>query len=204
MTTIPKPADPTGSYAATYDAWNRFVKLVDLSTRNKIIDIGGGSGAYCINAAKAHPHIKAVVLDLPPVVEVAREFIAANGVSAQVEAQACDFTKDPFPDGADIAIMASNQSLYGGDFIREVLRKAFAALEPGGEMHFIGHLLNAERTGPAETATWALDQAIKHGTGHAHSVADIRRYFEDAGFSEIWDGDFLPNMLEWVRAVKPA
>ena len=27
MTTIPRPADPTQSYAATYDAWNRLVKL---------------------------------------------------------------------------------------------------------------------------------------------------------------------------------
>jgi RHS repeat-associated protein len=29
MTTLPKPASPTGSYAATYDAWNRLVKLAD-------------------------------------------------------------------------------------------------------------------------------------------------------------------------------
>ncbi|MBD3331254.1 hypothetical protein GF356_00265, partial [candidate division GN15 bacterium] len=29
MTTIPKPADPTTSFAATYDAWNRLVKLED-------------------------------------------------------------------------------------------------------------------------------------------------------------------------------
>ena len=29
MTTIPKPADPTSSFAATYDAWNRLVALVD-------------------------------------------------------------------------------------------------------------------------------------------------------------------------------
>jgi len=29
MTTMPQPADPTNSYAATYDAWNRLVKLVD-------------------------------------------------------------------------------------------------------------------------------------------------------------------------------
>ena len=27
MTTIPKPVDPTGSFTATYDAWNRLVKL---------------------------------------------------------------------------------------------------------------------------------------------------------------------------------
>jgi len=123
-----------------------------------------------------------VVLDLPPVVEVAREFIAANGVTDQVEAQVCDFTKDPFPGGADVA---SNQSLYSGEYIRNVVQKAFAALDPGGEMHLIAHLLNAERTGPAEPAQWALGQAISRSTGHAHSVADILRYFEDAGFTNI-------------------
>jgi RHS repeat-associated protein len=31
MTTIPKPADPTQSFTATYDAWNRLVKLEDTS-----------------------------------------------------------------------------------------------------------------------------------------------------------------------------
>jgi RHS repeat-associated protein len=29
MTTVPQPADPTTSYTATYDAWNRLVKLKD-------------------------------------------------------------------------------------------------------------------------------------------------------------------------------
>jgi RHS repeat-associated protein len=29
MTTMPQPADPTQSYAATYDAWNRLVKIAD-------------------------------------------------------------------------------------------------------------------------------------------------------------------------------
>ncbi len=191
------------TYAIGMGAGSRFVKLVDLKKRAKIIDIGGGSGAYCINAAKKHPHIRAVVLDLPPVVEVAREFIAANGVADRVEVKVCDFTKDPFPEGADVALMASNQSLYSGEHIRNVIRKAFAALEPGGEMHLIGHMLNAERTGPAEPAQWALGQAISRSTGHAHSVIDIRGYFECAGFTDIWDGDFLPGMLEWVRGTKP-
>jgi len=192
------------TYAIGMGAGSRFAKLVDLSERKLIIDIGGGSGAYCINAAKAYPHIRAIVLDLPPVVEVAREFIARNGVADRVEARACDFTKDQFPSGADVAVMASNQSLYGAEFIRRVVHKTFDALAPGGEMHFIGHLLNADRTGPAEPAQWALGQAITRGTGHAHAVSDVRGYFEAAGFVNVWDGDFLPNMLEWVRGTKPA
>lgn len=212
-TTLGAYADWTVEYARKYHdatyaigmgAGSRFARLVDLSKRKLVIDIGGGSGAYCINAAKANPALRAVVLDLPPVVAVAREFIAENGVADRVNAEACDFTKDPFPAGADVAIMASNQSLYGGDFIRTVVKKAFDALAPGGEMHMIGHMLNADRTGPAEAAQWALDQAISRGTGHGHTVSDIRGYFAEAGFTDIWDGDFLPHMLEWVRGTKPA
>eukprot|EP00456_Euglypha_rotunda_P007814 TRINITY_DN1143_c1_g1_i14.p1 TRINITY_DN1143_c1_g1~~TRINITY_DN1143_c1_g1_i14.p1 ORF type:complete len:478 (+),score=34.16 TRINITY_DN1143_c1_g1_i14:679-2112(+) len=33
-TTTPQPADPTRSYTATYDAWNRLVKLADTSSTN--------------------------------------------------------------------------------------------------------------------------------------------------------------------------
>ncbi|MCY2964772.1 MAG: hypothetical protein NT069_14230 [Planctomycetota bacterium] len=36
MTTVPQPADPTKGYTATYDAWNRFVKLVDASNSQTV------------------------------------------------------------------------------------------------------------------------------------------------------------------------
>jgi hypothetical protein len=73
-------ADARRYHDATYSigmgAGRRFVRQVDLKGRKRIMDIGGGSGAYCIAAAKEHPGIRAVVLDLPVVCEVAREFIA--------------------------------------------------------------------------------------------------------------------------------
>lgn len=36
MTTIPQPADPSTEFAATYDAWNRLVKLVDPTTSHTV------------------------------------------------------------------------------------------------------------------------------------------------------------------------
>ena len=70
-------------HAATYSigmgAARRFHKQVDLTGRNKIIDLGGGSGCYCIVAAQTYPTIKAEVLDLPPVVEVTRAAEAGGG-----------------------------------------------------------------------------------------------------------------------------
>ena len=200
-------ADARAYHEATYSigmgAGRRFCRQVDLSGRRKIIDIGGGSGAYCINAAQQHPHIEAVVLDLPPVVEVAREFIAENGVSDRVTAQACDFTADRFPDGADVAIMASNLPMYGPEVIGAVLRKACEALEPGGEMHLIGETLHDDRVGPIGPAYWGLAQAIPHTMGMAHSEADCVGYMEAAGFCDVTVNVFVPGALSRICGRKP-
>ncbi len=96
-------------------AGRRFVRHVDLSARGKIMDIGGGSGAYLIAAANQHSDIQGVVLDLPVVCEVAREFLSEAGVDERMKAQPCDFTADPFPEDCDVAIMASNLPMYDRD-----------------------------------------------------------------------------------------
>jgi hypothetical protein len=38
MTTIPQPSDPTKTYTATYDAWNRLVKVVDDDTDDTVAE----------------------------------------------------------------------------------------------------------------------------------------------------------------------
>jgi len=172
-----------------------FMRQVDLGAKRHMIDIGGGSGAYCIEACKAHPELRATVLDLDPVTVVAREFIAEHGLSDRISAMACDFNTDPFPLDADVAVMASNLPMYGRKEIRAVVRKAWEALAPDAEMHLIGEALNAERTGPVDAALWGLSEALVNGTGLAHSTGDVEAYFEAAGFVDIASTDFVPGVL---------
>jgi hypothetical protein len=183
------------TYSIGMGAGRLFLRQVDLAGRRKIMDIGGGSGAYCINACGKYPSLAAVVLDLPPVVAVAREFIEEAGLSERIEAVACDFNKDAFPTDADVAIMASNLPMYGRDMIAAVVKKTHDALLPGGEMHLIGEALNAARTGPADAALWGLAQTINASTGLAHSVTDVEGYFAAAGFRGIETSDFVPGVL---------
>jgi hypothetical protein len=199
-------ADARRYHNATYSigmgAGRRFVRQVDLATRQRIMDIGGGSGAYCIAAAKAHPKIRAVVLDLPVVCEVTRAFIAENGVSDRIAAQPCNFTRDPFPADCDVAIMASNLPMYSREVIAGVIRKAHDALLPGGEMHLIGETTNNERTGPWGPAYWGLGQAVSDSLGLAHSEADVLGYFRDAGFKDVAIHDFIAGSLSRITGTK--
>ncbi len=190
------------TYSIGMGAGRRFARQVELAGRRKLLDLGGGSGAYCIAAVQANPELTAVVFDLPPVCEVAREFIAEHGLSDRIAVQGGDFTADPFPGDADVIVMASNLPIYGRDIIQQVIGKAHDALLPGGEMHLIGEMLNDERTGPVDPALWGLSEALDNTTGLAHSVGDCAAYFEAAGFGEVAVHEFVPGTLNRVSGRK--
>ena len=185
-----------------FGAGRRFARRADLGKRQRMLDIGGGSGAYSIIAAQTNPHLHAVVCDLAPVVVVTREFIAQHGVADRVSAQACDFTKDAFPNDCDVAVMASNLPQYSRGIIRAVIAKAHDALLPGGELHLIGEMLNDDRQGPADAAIWGLNEVIGNSTGLAHTRADCMGYFAAAGFRDINVDEFVPGILVRVSGTR--
>jgi predicted nicotinamide N-methyase len=193
-------------HAATYSigmgAARLFSRSVDLSGRKKMLDLGGGSGAYSIVATKTFPGLQAIVLDLPPVAVVAGEYIAANQASDRVSTLPGDFTRTPFPQGVDIVVMASNLPQYEPDLIRLVVGKAFDALLPGGEMHLIGETLHDDRRGPLSAALWGLNEAVYGSTGRAHTEGEVKGYLQDAGFNDVAVHPFVPGVLSRVAGRK--
>lgn len=195
-------------HAATYSigmgAARLFSRSVDLTGRKKLLDLGGGSGAYSIVATKTYPDLKAIVLDLPPVAVVANEYIAANDAADRVSTLPGDFTSTEFPSGVDVVVMASNLPQYEPALIRLVVKKAFAALEPGGEMHLIGETLHDDRSGPLSAALWGLNEAVQGSTGLAHTEAEVKGYLQGAGFADVAVHPFVPGVLSRVTGRKPA
>ena len=144
-----------------------------------------------------------IVLDLPPVVVVAREYIVANGAGDRVSAIAGDFTESEFPKGVDVVVMASNLPQYEPELIRLVVRKAFAALVPGGEMHLVGETLHDDRNGPLSAALWGLNEGVYGSTGLAHTESEVKGYLRDAGFTGVEVHPFVPGVLSRVAGRKP-
>ncbi len=194
-------------HAATYSigmgAGRRFARTVDLSGRRRMMDLGGGSGAYSINVVQTYPDIEAVVFDLPPVTVVTQEYLDLNGVADRVTTHGGDFVNDALPTGCDVVVMASNLPIYDGPTIAKVVAKAFDALEPGGEMHLVGETLHADGIGPLDAALWGLAELNYGSGGRAHSVTECVGYFERAGFVDVVNTDFVPGTLTRTFGRKP-
>ena len=193
-------------HAATYSigmgAGRRFSRLVDLSGRRKLLDLGGGSGAYCINAVQTYPNLRAVVLDLPPVIEATKDYLKLNGVDDRVTTLPGDFTKTPFPDDVDAVVMASNLPGYNAEMIQLVANKVHAALLPGGEFHLVGEMMNDDKRAPLDAAMWGMHEAVANSAGKAHTIAECRAYLKHAGFAKISDEVFVAGTLHRVTGIK--
>lgn len=191
------------TYSVGLGAGMRFARQVDMSDRSLILDIGGGSGAYCIAALQTYPHMKAIVFDLEPVCRVADEFIAQWELSDKITTHPGDFTKDPFPSGADIMIQASNLPQYSDERLTDVFRKGYKAMKPGGEYHLVGEALDEEKGGPLGSALWGIVEVFSNSEGRSHSETEVQKYLEEAGFIDVTINEFIPGSLSRITGVKP-
>ncbi|MGB9104988.1 MAG: methyltransferase dimerization domain-containing protein, partial [Terriglobales bacterium] len=66
------------------------VKTLGTADVRRILDLGGGSGAYSIAFAKACPDVQCEILDIPEVVPLAAEYVRQAGLLAQVSLRAGD------------------------------------------------------------------------------------------------------------------
>jgi SAM-dependent methyltransferase len=191
------------TYSVGLGAGFLFSKNVDMSRRNLILDLGGGSGAYCIAAIQRYPQLKAIVMDFEPVTRITREIAAQWGLEEKISTLAGDFTADPFPQGVDVIIQASNLPQYNGKGLESVMKKGFDALVPGGEYHIVGETVTDEKDGTLGPALWGLHEALFGSLGRAHSEGEVISYLRNAGFEEISVNEFIPGSLTRITGYKP-
>jgi hypothetical protein len=178
-------------------------KLYDFSQHSLLLDLGGGSGAYCIAAAHKYPDLKAIVFDFPLVTEVARELIEKEGLSDRISTYDGDFHKDTFPEGADVILNAGNMHAYGSDKAKQLFKKAFNALPSGGGMIVIDQMLNEDRSGPLIPALYALVQKFYSNESRTHSIAEVSDYFAKAGVQVEGSRELVPDQMWIVWARRP-
>jgi hypothetical protein len=146
-----------------------------------MLDVGGGSGAHSIGAVTTWPGLVAVILDVPEVCEVAKEFVTQYGLQQRISTSAANFFVDPYPE-ADIHFYGMIFHDWPEEKCRYLARKSFDALAAGGRIIVHEMLFNDTRTGPFSAAAFNIDM-LAAMPGEQYSGQQIISMLRDAGFT---------------------
>jgi acetylserotonin O-methyltransferase len=178
----------------------KVVEAFDLSRFQRLVDLGGATGHLAIAACERYPNLRAIVFDLPQVVETARIQASRSAVaSARIEVMAGDFFRDELPD-ADLFAMSRILHDWSEDKIRSLLAKIYARLRPGGGILLAEKLLREDKTGPTSAQLQSLNMLVCT-EGKERSLGEYRRLLEEAGFRNV-EGQVTGSPLDAVLATK--
>ncbi|HSB27035.1 MAG TPA: methyltransferase [Pyrinomonadaceae bacterium] len=107
--------------------------LYDFSRFERVVDVGGGHGGLITKILKANPNLKGILFDAPPVVEGARERIAASGLADRCEVVGGNFFKE-VPAGGDAYVMKWVIHDWDDDRAIQILKNCRRQMGPDGRL----------------------------------------------------------------------
>jgi (2Fe-2S) ferredoxin/predicted O-methyltransferase YrrM len=161
------------------------VKALGTAGVRRILDLGGGSGAYSIAFAKACPYVQCEILDIPEVVPLTSEYVSQAGVSAQVSLRAGDMLQDDFSSGYDLIMLNAICHMFSEEQNQDIFRRAHQALARNGRLVVQDFILNPDKTGPQHAALFSLNMLVATEAGASYSELEYTNWMNAAGFTDV-------------------
>jgi predicted O-methyltransferase YrrM len=161
------------------------VRAVGAENVRRMLDVGGGSGAYSIAFARANNGLRADILDLAAVEPIARRHIEAAGVADRVEVRAGDLRSDRLGEGYDLVFVSAICHMLSPGENLDLLRRCREALAPGGRVVIQDFILEADKTAPRFAALFALNMLVGTRGGSSYSEPEYAGWLGEAGFREV-------------------
>jgi ubiquinone/menaquinone biosynthesis C-methylase UbiE/predicted transcriptional regulator len=165
----------------------------------RLLDIGGGSGAYTIAFLQKNPQLQAVIFDLEGVISIAEEKVREEKLQNRVTFIAGDYNKEELPGGCNIALLSAVIHQNSPAQNLSLFQKIYRVLELGGVLLIRDHVMDATRTTPPSGALFALNMLVSTPAGDTYTFEEIKGGLEKAGFNKvemIVTGEMMDCLLE--------
>jgi Methylase involved in ubiquinone/menaquinone biosynthesis len=170
-------------------------RLSGIRDAKRMLDVGGGSGAYSIAFAKSCPELNAEILDLGAVVPLAEEYIRGAGLQSRIRVRSGDMRTADFGEGFDLVLLSAVCHMWSEDENRALIKRCARALVPGGHLVIREFILEQDRTAPPFAAIFAINMLVGTEHGNSYTEGQYRTWMTDAGFGAIVRPDSQGDVL---------
>ena len=161
------------------------IPAIDVSSRKHLLDLGGGPGTYAIHYCLANDGLNATVYDLPTTRPFAESTIGRFKLADRIDFMDGNYLEDPVEGHYDVAWLSHILHGEGPDDCRMIIKKAVAALEPGGMIIIHEFILNNTMDGPLFPALFSLNMLLGTSSGQAYSENQLTEMLRAAGIKNI-------------------
>ena len=168
----------------------------------RMLDVGGGSGAYSIAFAKANPGLRAEILDQPQVLPIAQRHIREAGLEDRVSARPGDLRSDPFGTGYELVFLSAICHMLSPAENRDLFARSRQALVPHGRIVVQDFILEPDKTSPRFAALFALNMLVGTAAGSSYSEPEYAAWLREAGFANV-QRVRLPGITGLMMANRP-
>lgn len=160
-------------------------KAVDLSGVRRMLDLGGGSGAYSIAFARAVPELRSEVLDVPEVLPLTQEYIRKAGLAERISTTPGDMLTTPLGGDYDLVLLSAICHMFSPAQNLKLFRRAYEALAPKGRLVVQDFILEADKTSPRAAALFSLNMLVGTEGGASYSEPEYDAWLRQTGFSNV-------------------
>lgn len=179
------------------------LQTVDMRRFKRILDVGGGTGAFAIALAQNNPAVKIDLVDLPAVEPAAIERIDSAGLRDRIAYHGRSFRDDPLPRGADAITLIRVLYDHNTATVRALLKKVHDLLPPGGTL-VISEPMSGGDTPDTITDVYFAFYTLAMRTGRTRSAPEIASLCREAGFETVTPHRPMRSYVtSVVTAVKP-
>lgn len=178
-------------------------EYLDTKGCRTLLDVGCGPGTYSFSLGLANPELELHLLDLPEVIQVAREIQTRYPVKNRIHYHEMDLTAAEIPGSYDLVLVSNSLHMLGEEESRELLARLHAAVNPGGSVVVQAQFLDEDRLGKRWPILLDLIQLCITPCGRNHSAGETKGWMEAAGFQDIEICDMgLLNTNSFLRGYK--
>jgi ubiquinone/menaquinone biosynthesis C-methylase UbiE len=159
-------------------------QAVELDGEKRMLDLGGGSGAYSIAFVKAASALHSEIVDLPEVLPITQEYIRHAGLSDRISTRPGDMLTVPLaPASYDLILLSAICHMFSPEENQQLLARAYAALAPQGRLVIADFVLDADKTSPRFATLFALNMLVGTRAGASYSEPEYAEWMKAAGFA---------------------
>lgn len=161
------------------------VSKITLQGAERMLDIGGGSGVYSLAFLRQGKVQQAVILDLPDVLTETRKYVERSGFSGRVDYLPGNYHDCDLGEGYDLIFLSAIVHINSYDENQRLIGRCAQALRPGGRVVIQDHVMEDDRTSPANGAFFALNMLVATERGDTYTGKEMTEWFETAGLSGV-------------------